>query len=65
MVVRVFVVVGGGVVIIKVSLSPSCRHEVCMAYSSARLRGSDAVAFWRSWVVVRGLERFWGRRGCV
>lgn len=33
---------------IKVSLSESNLQERCIAYSSSRLRGSDAVAAWRS-----------------
>ena len=32
----------------KVSLSLSVRQLCCMAYSSGRLKGSDAVAAWRS-----------------
>lgn len=33
---------------IKVSLSESNLQERCIAYSSSRLRGSEAVAAWRS-----------------
>lgn len=33
---------------IKVSLSESNFQERCIAYSSSRLRGSEAVAAWRS-----------------
>jgi hypothetical protein len=50
----------GGRQAIKVSLSGSWRQERCMEYSSVRLRGSDAVSFWSSflygWLVGFG---FW------
>ena len=35
-----------GFEMIKVSLSPSFRHDFCIEYSSSRVRGSDAVACW-------------------
>lgn len=43
--------VGGsrGAQMMKVSLSRSLRQEDCMAYSSSRVRGSEAVAARRVW----------------
>lgn len=42
--------VEGAAQTMNVSLSASVRHDFCMAYSSGRVSGSDAVKAWRSYV---------------
>lgn len=52
----------------KVNLSASWRQLRCMAYSSSRLSGSEAVASWISWAFVNMIpltDWVGGFGGCV